>query len=162
AAIRGVSCSPLGYGAMLQQGACSAMRHSLPFSRKNSGAMWKPFVLLIALTLCGAAFAQSPPEVPLSSTAERLYATARPRLLQIRTLVSAAGRQSSLGSGFLVSSDGLAITNYHVVSHVALEPKTYRLEYTAADGARGALTLLAIDLANDLAVVRLDRSDVPF
>jgi serine protease Do len=123
---------------------------------------WKPILLLIALTLSGAAIAQAPAEAPLSSTAERLYATARPRLLQIRTLVSAAGRQSSLGSGFLVSGDGLAITNYHVVSHVALEPKTYRLEYAAADGARGALTLLAIDLANDLAVVRLDRSDVPF
>jgi serine protease Do len=121
----------------------------------------KPLLLLGALLLSGTAFAQSP-EAPISSTAERLYATARPRLLQIRTLVSAAGRQSALGSGFLVSADGLAITNYHVVSHAALEPKTYRLEYAAADGARGALTLLAIDLANDLAVVRLDRSDVPF
>jgi len=127
---------------------------------------WKPLLLLIALllalTVSGAALAQPSSDGPLSSTAERLYATARPRLLQIRTLVSAAGRQSSLGSGFLVSSDGLAITNYHVVSHAALEPKTYRLEYTAADGARGALKLLAIDLANDLAVVRLDRSDAPF
>src|SRR5215472_5653099 len=121
----------------------------------------KPLFLLIALTLSSAALAQSP-EPPVSSTAERLYATARPRLLQIRTLVSAAGRQSSLGSGFLVSADGLAVTNYHVVSHAALEPKTYRLEYAAADGARGTLTLLAIDLANDLAVVRLDRSNVPF
>ena len=40
----------------------------------------------------------------VSSTAERLYAAARPKLLQIRTLLAAAGRQSSLGSGFLVSA----------------------------------------------------------
>ena len=84
-----------------------------------------------------------------SSGAEAIYATAPPRLLQIRTLVADAGRQTSIGSGFLVSADGLAITNYHVVSQVALEPKTYRLEYTGADGSHGAVSLLGIDLAND-------------
>ena len=94
----------------------------------------------------------------LSSTAERVYKTARPRLLQVRTILVNAGRQSSIGSGFLVSADGLAVTNYHVVSQFAMEPLTYRLEYTAADGERGALSLLAFDVANDLAVVRLDRA----
>jgi hypothetical protein len=80
----------------------------------------------------------------------------------IRTLVVGAGQQSSTGSGFLVGADGLAITNYHVVSQVALEPSTYRLEYAAADGTRGEVRLLAIDLPNDLAVVRLDKRDTPF
>lgn len=98
---------------------------------------------------------------PVSAAAERIYASTRPSLLQIRTLVEAAGRQSSIGSGFLVSADGLAITNYHVVSQYALEPKTYRLEFARPDGAQGSLTLLAIDIANDLAVVRLDGKDLP-
>src|SRR5262249_55496289 len=84
------------------------------------------------------------------------------RLLQFRTLVAGAERQSSTGSGFLVTADGLAITNYHVVSQVALDPKTYRLEYAAADGNRGEAQLLAIDLANDLAVAHLERRDAPF
>ena len=70
-------------------------------------------------------------------------------------LVDAAGRQSSLGSGFLVSDDGLAVTNYHVVSQYALEPTTYRLEFAAPDGSRGPLKLLAIDVANDLAIVNV-------
>jgi S1-C subfamily serine protease len=99
---------------------------------------------------------------PLSSMAERVFAEARPRLLQIRTLVAAAGRQSSIGSGFLVSADGLAITNYHVVSQYALEPATYRLEYTAVDGSRGAVKVLAIDLANDLALIRIGTQNQPF
>jgi serine protease Do len=100
--------------------------------------------------------------VPASTAAERIYAAAPPRLLQLRTLVTGAERPSSTGSGFLVTADGLAITNYHVVSQVALDPATYRLQYVAADGHRGDATLLAIDLANDLAAVRVDRRDAPF
>ncbi|MDR2016937.1 MAG: serine protease, partial [Burkholderiales bacterium] len=71
---------------------------------------------------------------PLSSTAEQIFAQARPRLLQIRTLLTAAQKQSSIGSGFLVGAEGFALTNYHVVSQYALEPQTYRLEYLAPDG----------------------------
>lgn len=98
-------------------------------------------------------------QAPLSSIAEAVYARAKSRILQIRTLLISAGRQSTIGSGFLVSADGLAVTNYHVISQYALEPKTYRLEYAAPDGSKGAMTLLAIDVANDLAVVKLDRAD---
>lgn len=97
-------------------------------------------------------------QTPISSIAEAVYARAKSRILQIRTLLISAGRQSTIGSGFLVSADGLAVTNYHVISQYALEPKTYRLEYAAPDGSRGGMTLLAIDVANDLAVVRLDRA----
>jgi serine protease Do len=97
-----------------------------------------------------------------SSIAEGIYAAAPPRLLQIRTLVADAGQQASIGSGFLVSADGLAITNYHVISQAVLEPKTYRLEYAAADGGRGELSVVDVDLANDLAIVRLARRDAPF
>jgi serine protease Do len=94
----------------------------------------------------------------LSSTAERVYELAKPRILQVRTLLQAAGRQTTLGSGFVVSADGFAITNYHVVSQFALDPGTYRLEYLAPDGAHGPLSLLAIDVTHDLAVVKLDHA----
>ncbi len=113
-----------------------------------------------------SAFAQaeksSEPAPPISATGESVYSAAKPRLLQIRTLLTAASRQSSIGSGFLVSADGLAVTNYHVVSQYALEPATYRMEYLAPDGSKGALKLLAIDVTNDLAVVQLDKKDMPF
>ncbi|MDR2031932.1 MAG: serine protease [Azoarcus sp.] len=92
----------------------------------------------------------------LSATAEQIFGKAQPRLLQIRTLLKSAQKQSSIGSGFLVGEDGRAITNYHVVSQFALEPDLYQIEYTVADGARGQLKLLAIDVANDLAVVQLE------
>jgi serine protease Do len=119
----------------------------------------RALLLLTAATINGGGACAAPGP---SSTAEAIYASAPPRLLQIRTLVADAGRQISIGSGFLVSADGLAITNYHVVSQVALEPKTYRLEYVAADGSHGDVSLLGIDLPNDLAIVRLDKHDAPF
>jgi len=106
--------------------------------------------------------AQAPPQQPLSTAAERVYEMAKPRILQIRTLLQAAGRQSSIGSGFLVTADGLAITNYHVVSQFALDPRTYRLEYLAPDGAKGPLKLLALDVPHDLAVVKLERAGLPY
>jgi serine protease Do len=124
--------------------------------------------LLLAFILASAsAWAQGnglpmPPAPETASAAERVYASARPRLLQIRTLVTAADRQSSIGSAFLVTADGIAITNYHVVSQYALEPTTYRLEYAAADRSRGEVKLLTFDIANDLALVKIDRPNQPF
>jgi serine protease Do len=119
-------------------------------------------ILIVAIGLPTAwpAPGETPAAVP--SAAERIFSDATPRLLQIRTMVAGAGRQASTGSGFLVSADGLAITNYHVVSQVALEPKSYRLDYLAVDGSHGDVDLLAIDLPNDLAVVHLDKRDAPF
>jgi len=121
------------------------------------------FRALAAACLCALALAAPAQEAaaPLSSAAERVFDLARPRILQVRTLLQAAGLQTTIGSGFVVSADGLAITNYHVVSQFALDPRTYRLEYLAPDGTKGALTLLALDVAHDLAVVRLERAGLP-
>lgn len=101
--------------------------------------------------------ADNTPPAPPSATAEAIYRDAKPRLLQIRTLVNTASQKSSTGSGFLISAEGLAITNYHVVSQHAMEPQTYRMEYVSADGTRGKLKLLSFDVINDLALVQLDR-----
>ena len=100
--------------------------------------------------------------VDFSSAAERVYVSTRPKLVQIRTLLGSTGQQVTLGSGFLVNGSGFAVTNYHVVSRYALEPQTYRLQYAAFDGSHGDLTILGLDLADDLAVVKLDRSDASF
>jgi S1-C subfamily serine protease len=116
----------------------------------------------LLLAVIGGSAVAAPANVPPGSVAERIFSAAPARLLQIRTLVIGAGRQTSTGSGFVVDANGLAVTNYHVVSQVALDPKTYELEYVGGDGSRGAVKLLAIDLANDLAVVRIDKRDTPF
>jgi serine protease Do len=112
---------------------------------------------VVSLAASSASPGLTAPGAPLSANAEAIYRDAKPRLLQIRTLLNSASQKSSTGSGFLVSAGGLAITNYHVVSQHALEPQTYRMEYVSADGTRGSLKLLAFDVINDLALVQLDR-----
>jgi S1-C subfamily serine protease len=94
-------------------------------------------------------------EKALSPSAQRAYETARDKLVQVRTLLKDQDSQASVGSGFVVSADGLIITNYHVVSQIALQPQRYRLTYTRAGGASGALQLLAFDAVHDLALARL-------
>ncbi|MGX9945314.1 S1C family serine protease [Bradyrhizobium sp. BTAi1] len=131
------------------------------FVRTVSALLWRG-VIVAALGAIGITGVPSGASAQSLAGADTVYASAPPRLLQIRTLLADAGRQTSTGSGFLVSADGLAITNYHVVSDAALEPKTYRLEYTGADGTQGGVTLLAVDLPNDLALVRVDKHDAPF
>ena len=124
----------------------------------------RPLAVCLVLSLGPAsAWAQAAdPETPSQAIAQGVFAAARDKLLQIRTVPVHSDKPSEIGSGFLVGSDGLAITNYHVVSQFALEPDTYQLYYTAADGGNKPLTVLAIDIADDLAVVRLDHGGVPF
>lgn len=94
------------------------------------------------------------PSAPVSPSAQRLYELARGQLVQVRTLLKGQDSQSSVGSGFFVSDDGLILTNYHVVSQLALQPERYRLVYTRVDGREGSLQLLGFDAIHDLALVK--------
>lgn len=66
-----------------------------------------------------------------------------------------SGTQGS-GSGFVYASDGVIVTNHHVVDGAN------RLEVRLQDGSRYAAELLGSDAATDLAVLRLeDARDLP-
>lgn len=60
------------------------------------------------------------------------------------------------GSGFIISTDGLVVTNRHVV----LDEEA---EYTVLmnDGQKYNATVLARDSVNDLAILKVDASDLP-
>ena len=70
----------------------------------------------------------------VSASGQRIYDETRAKLLQVRTLLKEQDSQASVGSGFVMAAEGLAITNYHVVSQFALQPERYRLSYTMAEG----------------------------
>ncbi|PQP01907.1 trypsin [Massilia phosphatilytica] len=97
-----------------------------------------------------------------SSAAQTLYSAARADLLQIRMLLRNGRSQSSVGSGFLVGTGNLVLTNYHVVSQMALDPDVYSGEYVDTDGKSGPVELLAVDVLHDLAVVRVNRNGTGF
>jgi S1-C subfamily serine protease len=66
------------------------------------------------------------------------------------------GGASGSGSGFLITPDGYAVTNSHVV---AGQP---RLRVTTAEGDRLDADLIGDDPSTDVALVRLRSRDLPF
>jgi serine protease Do len=106
-----------------------------------------------ALALPQETQAAAPPQA-LSGVARQMYDQARSKLLQIRVVSKGRTTQTGVGSGFYVSSDGLIVTNFHVISKVALKPEKYQALFLSADGQQGELNLLAFDIRNDLAVLK--------
>lgn len=95
-------------------------------------------------------------ETELSSQTHAVFERIRGGVAQIRVLLGSSDTHSATGSGFVVSDDGMMITNYHVIADKALEPDVYRLEFVLPGGRRGPLQIVAIDVLNDLAVVKGD------
>lgn len=130
---------------------------------------WVACSLLVAGSLVGAQGPIGDQEPPAERTAAglsrdstQIYSRAKASLFQVRVLTTAGRSQISAGSGFVVGTDGLAITNYHVVSSLVLDPERYVAEAVGTGGERDTLTVLKVDVLNDLALVRLQsRHDWP-
>ena len=95
-----------------------------------------------------------------SASARDLFSRYKDRLLQVRVLLASASEQSSLGSGFVVRDEGsrgaLVLTNYHVVSTLAMEPTKYRIELRGTNERTVKAQLIAVDVVHDLAVLRTE------
>ncbi|MGH3562122.1 MAG: S1C family serine protease, partial [Mycobacterium sp.] len=101
------------------------------------------------------------PRVPAAAnlpegSIERVAAKVVPSVIMLETDL---GRQSEEGSGIILSSDGMILTNNHVVAAAAKAdgtpgpgPKT---TVTFADGRTAPFTVVGADPASDIAVVRV-------
>jgi len=88
-----------------------------------------------------------------------LVEAARPSVVLVRTQVEQAGpfgtaQGQGAGTGFVLSADGLIVTNNHVV-----EDGT-QITVTFADGSAEDAAVVAADPSRDLAVLRVDRDDL--
>jgi S1-C subfamily serine protease len=100
-------------------------------------------------------------DLPLSNSARVRLDAARDSVIQIRGFYRDATTSAFHGSGFAVGTEGFIVTNYHVVSEAVLYPRSYRLEYVTSDGRTGRLQVYAVDVRNDLAVVRAEELQLP-
>lgn len=146
----------------------------------NESRGWSALALVAGLTVASPVVAQSvPPPLsppppaaaasaasavlpPVSLSARKVYEQARSQLVQIRTVLKGQASQTSVGSGFVVSTDGHIVTNYHVVSEAALHPERHDLVYVTADGKEAPVQLLMIDVLHDLALLKAAPREQPF
>ena len=112
--------------------------------------------VLLALTLAAASARAQDDGGRGTATAEvfRRYAD---RVIKIHVVEISSAAKAELGSGFFVTPDGLVVTNYHVVSKIVHEPDRYRAEWIDGGSAPHRLRILAVDVVNDLAVLRSDQ-----
>jgi len=100
-----------------------------------------------------------PPSAPTSQDLFRRY---RDRVFQVRIVDKASSAQSSLGTGFFVSPDGLAVTNYHVVSELVLNPTQYRAELVREGAPPVPIAILDLDVVQDLALLKAETGTAYF
>jgi serine protease Do len=62
----------------------------------------------------------------------------------------------SLGTGLIISPDGYVVTNEHVISNAT------RIHVTLPDGRQYEGSLVASDITHDLALLKIDGSDLPY
>ena len=114
-----------------------------------------PFICVIGL------FLSSFPQRVVAEEAEQLFNALRPALYQIRLIEQASGSKSSIGSGFQIDQNGVIATNYHVISGYVHYPNKYYLEYLDQQGNKAPLSILAVDVINDLALVKRAENALP-
>lgn len=156
----------LSTSALLLAGLCAAAgtraAEPAPASKAPATTIAQPTAAKPPQATAAPAASEHAALPPPSSAAQKLYTAARADILQVRVLLKNGRTQSSVGSGFLIGTSDLVVTNYHVVSQFALDPDTYVGEWVDTSGQRGNVELLAVDVLHDLAVVRVSRHGTGF
>ena len=95
------------------------------------------------------------PSPAADGTIAGVAAAVQPAVVQLNVTASAG---DGTGSGFIISEDGYIITNHHVAGPAAEDGK---IDVIFADGKSATGTLVGSNAGYDLAVVKVDREDLP-
>ena len=123
--------------------------HTIRVTTKVSATSTTPGIQLHECTVCGFKETKSYTMKPLSS--EDIYTMGEGSVAEIVTY-DKRGNALSLGTAFVISSDGKLITNYHVINgaysaKVSLGNSTYSVSY-----------VLAYDKNIDLAIISINKN----
>jgi regulator of sirC expression with transglutaminase-like and TPR domain len=112
-------------------------------------------ILLPALWLAAAGLASAKPKIAVAPRlVTDITAEAKPSIVTV-TQIGRGGGQEALGTGFVVSKDGLIATNLHVIGNAR------RLQVQLSDGTMQDVTEIhATDSTLDLAVIRIAKKDL--
>jgi len=91
-----------------------------------------------------------------AGTVEQVAAKVVPSVVKLEVT---AGRQAEEGSGIILSSDGLILTNNHVIAGAKDAPRGTVTKVTFADGSTAPFTIVGQDPSSDIAVVRAEGVD---
>jgi serine protease Do len=141
-------------------------RKQLPETFPASSSSWLNFPLLLAAsravqlpllaTIALLVFSQTSASAKMSSGFNRLLdSVVRIDVREIAFEEGAKRYAASIGSGVILSADGLVLTNAHVVS-----PRAVEVNVTLANLERVGAALIGWDHWTDLAVLRIDMEDV--
>lgn len=99
-----------------------------------------------------------PPPGSSARPADSVAGIAAKVLPTVVSLDVAGPSQSDTGSGFIIRSDGYILTNNHVIEAAASQGS---ITVGFNDGSKATATLVGRDPAYDLAVVKVDKKDLP-
>ncbi len=119
---------------------------------------WGVFSSLVALGLLSLL---SMAQEMLPET-QKVFGKYSDRVVKIQVVEKDSGAKAVIGSGFFVDPYGHIITNYHVISKLVLHPDRYRAEWAETAGAIQALSVMGVDVINDLALIKAEVNDAPF
>jgi serine protease Do len=88
-------------------------------------------------------------------TAQRRLLVVADEIAALRGTPPQGATGESFGSGVIVDTKGVIVTNYHVVA------RSDAIVVTLADGRRFVAELVGADAATDIAVLRIDAQDLP-
>ena len=111
-------------------------------------------VALFCIFPAAKTLAQSVAPPPLNASA--LFSKYKSSIYQVRVINDATGQKTMIGSAFVVGDGTLLATNYHVISD-AIDKDNHHIEYVDSHDHKGVLSLVDVDVINDLALLRAQK-----
>lgn len=88
-----------------------------------------------------------------ADSAQQVFNQYQDALLQVQVVEQQTQQKSAIGSGFYVTPD-VVVTNYHVIANRVARPESYQLMAKLGDSGLQPLEILALDVVNDLALLK--------